>query len=58
MEIIGAGIALSIGVGAALNSHFLRKRWFRSVILPDPSTLIQCWQSGWTVMIFPIVFHR
>ena len=30
------------GVGAGLSLHFLRKQWLLSVILPDPSTLIQC----------------
>ena len=40
MEIIGTGVALGIRVGAGLSSHFLRKRHFLSVILPDPSILL------------------
>ena len=46
--VIGPGVPLSIGVGAALISYFLSKRYFLSVILPDPSTVecnnIQQWQ--------------
>ena len=41
VEVIGTGVALGIGVDAALISHFLRKLQFLSVILSDPSTLIQ-----------------
>ena len=37
--------------------HFLRKRRFLSVTLPDPSTLILYWCSGRTEIIFPVVFH-
>ena len=36
MEFIGMGVALGIGVAAALISHFLRKQQFLSVTLPDP----------------------
>ena len=39
-RVISPGVALGIGLGVDLNLHFLRKRWFLSVILPDPSTLI------------------
>ena len=38
--LVGLGISLGIEVGMALTSHFLRKRPFLRVILPDPSTLI------------------
>ena len=55
--VMAADVALGIGFGAVLNSHFLRKRWFLSVILPSPSTLIQYWQFGMAVMTFPVVFH-
>ena len=55
--VMAAGVALGIGFGAVLNLHFLRKRWFLSVVLPDPSTLIQYWRFGRTVMTFPPVFH-
>ena len=41
--VIGPGVELDIGVGAGLSLHFLRKRQFLSVILPDPSTLIRYW---------------
>ena len=54
--VIAAGVAL--GFGAVLNLHFLRKRRFLSVILPDPSTLTQYWWFGWTIMTFLVVFHR
>ena len=37
---VGLGIALGIGVGMALNSHFVKKQRFLSMIVPDPSTLI------------------
>ena len=57
VEVIVTGVEFGIGVGAALISHFLRKWWFLSMIFPDPSTLIWYWQSGKTVMSFPIVFH-
>ena len=57
VKVIGTGVALGIGVGAALISHFLKKQRFLSVILPDPTTLIQYWQSGRTMTIFPVVFH-
>ena len=40
IKAIGTGVALGIGVAAAVILHFLRKRRFLSVILPDPSTLI------------------
>ena len=52
VDIIDTGVAPGIGVGVALIWHFLRKQQFLRVILPDPSTLIQYWQSGRTVMIF------
>ncbi len=55
--VIGPGVALGIEVGATLISHFLRKRRFLSVILLALLTLIQYWQSGRGVMIFPIMFH-
>ena len=55
--IMAAGVALSIGFGVVLNLHFLRKRQFLCVILPDPSTLIQYWRFSRAVMTFPIVFH-
>ena len=55
--LMAAGVALGIGFGAVLNLHFLKKRWFLSVILPDLSTLIQYWWFGRTVMTFPVVFH-
>ena len=38
--IVGPSVALGIGVGVGLSLHFLRKRRFLSVILPEPSTLI------------------
>ena len=56
--VIGRGAVLGIGKGAALISHFLRKQQFLIVILSDPSTVIRYWQSGRTVMIFPVVFPR
>ena len=40
IKAIGTGVALGIGVAAAVILHLLRKRRFLSVILPDPSTLI------------------
>ena len=39
--VVGLGVALGIGVGAGLSSHFLRKWLFLSVILSDSSTLIR-----------------
>ena len=33
--IVGPSVALGIGVGVGLSLHFLRKRWFLSVILPE-----------------------
>ena len=48
VEVIGTGVALGNGVGTTLTSHFLRKRRFLSVILPDPSTLIRYRRSGRT----------
>ena len=56
--VMAAGVALGIGFGAVLNLHFLWKRRFLSVILPNPSTLIQYWRFGNTVMTFPVVFRR
>ena len=56
--IVGPGVALGIGVSAGLSLHFLRKRRFLSVILPEPSTLILYWCSGRAEIIFPVVFHR
>ena len=41
----------------ALISYFLWKWRLLSVIIPDPSILIQYWRSGRIVMIFPVVFH-
>ena len=55
--IVGPSVALGIGVGAGLSSHFLRKWRFLSVILPDPLTLIRYCQSGRELMILPVVFH-
>ena len=57
VAVISTGVALGIGVSAALISHFLWKQRFLSVSLPDPLTPIQYWQYGMTVMIFPVVFH-
>ena len=57
VEVISSGVAFGISVCVALNSHFLRKPWFLSVILSDPLTLIQYWQSDRTVMIFLVVFN-
>ena len=56
--IVGPSVALGIGVGVGLRLHFLRKRRFLSVILPEPSTLILYWRSGRAEIIFPVVFHR
>ena len=56
--IVGPSVALGIGVGAGLSLHFLRKRRFLSVILPEPSTLILYWRSGRVEIIFPVVFHQ
>ena len=52
--VMAAGVALGIGFGVVLNLHFLRKRWFLSVILPDPLTLIRYWHLGRAVMTFPV----
>ena len=54
-KLVGSGIAPDIGVGTALISHFLRKQWFLTVILPYPSVLIQYWWSRRKVMILPVV---
>ena len=56
-ESFGPGVALGIGVDVGVSLHFLRKRRFLSVILPDVPTLIQYCRSGKAMMIFPIVFH-
>ena len=55
--IVGPSVALGIGVGVGLSLHFLRKRRFLSVILPEPSTLILYWRSGRAEIVFPVVFH-
>ena len=49
--------SVTLGIGVVLNFHFLRKRQFLSVILPDPS-LFGYWWFGRTVMTFPVVFHQ
>ena len=36
MGVIGSDVALGIGVGVGLSSHFLRKRQFLSVNFPGP----------------------
>ena len=46
VELIGTRVVLGIGASAALISHFFRKQWFLSVILPDPSTLFQYWKDS------------
>ena len=51
-DVIGTDVAFCFEVGADLILHFIRKRYFLSVILIDPSTLIWYWLSGRTVMIF------
>ena len=55
--VMAAGVALGIGFGVILNLHFFRKWLFLSVILPNPSTLIQYWGFGRSVMTFPVVFY-
>ena len=55
--VIVAGVALGIGFGAVLILHFLRKRRFLCLILPNPSTFIRYWRFGRAVMTYPVVFH-
>ena len=51
---MAAGLALGIGSGAVLNLHFLWKRRFLRVILPNPSTLILFWRFRRAGMTFPV----